>query len=179
MKTLPQFCAKQLDKPKVFCDLPPNHKPPCSFHLHGERANEAVHWLLEELRLKDEFLDQVQIERGEEIKRATDQIDELELKITGLREHAEGCNYLNRGDAYPCSCVKAERPVEGLSPGPGYMLSDVDKIEAARGKPYVKLRETVTDRDALSAKISLCLMAIDAGVDDATTLAIIRKTLGK
>lgn len=41
--------------------------------------------------------------------------------------------------------------VPGLSTTPGYTMDDVDRIEAARGKPYVRLRETV---GALSRRTS-------------------------
>lgn len=37
--------------------------------------------------------------------------------------------------------------VPGLSTTPGYTLEDVAKIEAARGRPYAKLRETVRELD--------------------------------
>lgn len=60
-----------------------------------------------------------------------------------------------RGDmhaAYIEEIRKLTSPIPGLAETGPYTLEDVDRIEAHRGKPYVRLRETVKELESLSAE---------------------------
>lgn len=62
-------------------------------------------------------------------------------------------------EAVKAKLAARDAEVPGLSAGAGYTLADVDAIEAARGKPYARLRSTVeqlatvtAERDRLSER---------------------------
>lgn len=107
-------------------------------------------------------------------------IDKVEHE--GLKfMHAEA---LRRESELAARIAELERrtaEVTGLSPGPVYMLSDVDAIEAARGKPYARLRATVErvvelERElhlsrAATATAEACLHSTERDLDAATERA--------
>jgi hypothetical protein len=41
-KKAKKWCPSKLAEPACFCDLHPGHVGPCSYHLAGERANQAI-----------------------------------------------------------------------------------------------------------------------------------------
>lgn len=81
--------------------------------------------------------------------------------------------------------AQRDAEVPGLSPGPGYTLEDVALIEAARGRPYAKLRETVEQRDQLTAELAAsealteaALTERSAAIEQAAMLAKRAEVLG-
>lgn len=58
----------------------------------------------------------------------------------------------------------ASAEVDGLSPGPGYTLADVARIEEVRGRRYERLRATVLEVEDLRAKLRLRLLELQEGL---------------
>lgn len=83
-------------------------------------------------------------------------LDYLRIHLSG-DEHAALLMLLAHLDGElartAAAVAAATSPVPGLAASGPYSTADVDAIEAHRGRPYNRLRETVAERDALRAQV--------------------------
>jgi uncharacterized coiled-coil DUF342 family protein len=108
--------------------------------------------LLEAIDARDEGLDTLRAELAGAQAQAAAARRERDAMAAAGREVVEAADKMREEWGEILAARDAEVP--GLSTTPGYTMDDVDRIEAARGKPYAKLRETVEQLEELAAEFA-------------------------
>lgn len=86
-----------------------------------------------------------------------------ELRVARIHELESELAEATEDARFMGECVeRTTSPIPGLAETGPYTLEDVDRIEAHRGKPYVRLRETVTQVGMLEEELLAAAQRINA-----------------
>lgn len=105
---------------------------------------------------------------NEEVERLQAEVERLREQVDTMRPHAEGCNWLRRGDAYPCSCMTAllEEQVERLKAENAALLAAFPEY-GSTGNELREERARTKNAEADNERLreALALM-VEEAVDD-------------